>query len=114
MKLNLVRYDEPTQPGSLVEIEARVFGGIKQHWLTEITEMVVNDDESYFVDEGRTLPFPLKAWRHKHQIRKKDNHVEIVDDVNYSAGWLTWLFRPVIWMQFAWRRPQYRKFFGKV
>lgn len=114
MQIRLIRYDEPTRPGAVLQIESKMMGFIKQQWLNEITEVVEEDEESFFVDEGRTLPFPLKAWRHKHLIRKSGTHVEIVDDITYSAGWLTWLIHPVVWLQFAWRKPQYRKLFGKV
>ena len=114
MKLKLLRYDEPTRPGSMVHIETKLLGIIKQEWLNEITEVVEEDQESFFVDEGRKLPFPLKSWRHKHQITQANGHVEIVDDVTYTAGLLTFLMYPVVWLQFAWRKPQYRKMFGKA
>jgi len=114
MKVALKRYDEPTVPGSMVIIETKMLGIIKQQWENEITEVQESEDSSYFVDEGRKLPFPLKTWRHKHLIRKGNGCTEIVDDVSYSAGWLTWLIHPIVWLQFAWRKPQYRKFFGKA
>ncbi len=114
MKVHLIRYDEPTRPGAIVQIETKILGIIKQYWLNEITEVVETDNESYFVDEGIKLPFPLKFWRHKHLIRKGDSCTEIVDDIQYSAGFLTWLLHPVVWLQFAWRKPQYRKIFGKA
>lgn len=114
MKIRLIRYDEPTEPGAMVQIEAKMMGIVKQEWLNEITEVVEEDDQAFFVDEGIELPFPLKSWKHKHLIRKGPTEVEIVDDIEYSAGWLTWLIHPIIWLQFAWRKPQYRKIFGKI
>ncbi len=114
MKVRLLRYDEPTVPGAIVQIETKMLGIIKQQWLNKITEVVETDQESFFVDEGVELPFPLKSWRHKHLIRKGESHTEIVDDIQYSAGLLTWLLHPIVWLQFAWRKPQYKKVFGKV
>lgn len=119
MQAELKRYDEPTAVGSVVELKVTIFGLIKQEWENDITAYEENDRECYFVDEGRVLPWPLKSWRHKHLVRKAVGEdgsecVEIVDDIAYSAGGWTALIHPVVWMQFAYRKPLYRKFFGKV
>ena len=112
MSFKLKRYDEPVKPGSMVEVETKVFGLIPQFWRTEITEWVESGEESFFTDEGLKLPFPLKQWKHRHIVRKASEGVEIVDDVEFSAGWLSWLMYPAIWLQFAWRKPKYRKYFA--
>lgn len=119
MKMKVLRYDEPHEPGSMVELQATLYGVVKQIWKNEITEVEHEQDRSWFTDEGRKLPWPLKSWRHKHIVRSGSTPdgepcAEIVDDITYSAGWLTPLFHPIIYLQFAYRKPQYRKIFGKV
>ena len=119
MKAELKRYDEPTAVGSVVELNVTMLGLIKQEWENDITDYEENDAECYFVDEGRKLPWPLKSWRHKHLIRKAKTDagmecVEIVDDIEYTAGGWTPFIHPVVWLQFAYRKPLYRKFFGKA
>lgn len=117
--VSLVRYDEPTAIGGIVELKVKLWGLVKQEWRNEISDYEENDAECFFVDKGLSVPWPLKSWRHKHLIRKAETEgglecTEIVDDIEYSAGWLTPFIHPVIWAQFAWRRPQYRKIFGEV
>ena len=118
MKMKVLRYDEPHEPGSMVELEATMYGFIKQLWKNEITEVEHAEGKSWFVDEGRKLPWPVKKWRHKHIVQAaKDEHgepcAEIVDDIYYDAGWITFLVHPVIWAQFAYRKPVYKRIFGK-
>lgn len=118
MSVKLIRYDEPTIPGAQIHIQTSVLGLIKQSWEVVIAELEENPGESFFVDHGKSLPFPLKQWRHKHIVRDAGQSesgeplTEIVDDITYSAGWLTPLMLPIVWGQFAWRRPRYRKIFG--
>lgn len=113
MKVNLVQFDEPTRVGGVVHIKVTMFGIIKQEWFNRITELEEGEKESFFVDEGERLPKMLKTWRHKHLVREVDGQTEIVDDIHYSSGWLLldWLLYPVMWGQFAFRKPKYRKFF---
>ena len=119
MKMKVIRYDEPHEPGSIVELEATLYGLIKQHWKNEITEVEHREEANWFVDKGLKLPWPVKSWQHKHLIRAATTEdgrpcTEIVDDITYDAGWITRLVHPVIWFQFAYRKPQYRKLFGAV
>lgn len=117
MQATLKRYDEPPAVGNLVELEVKMWGLMRQEWRNEITELVENDAECFFVDEGLAMPWPLKYWRHKHLIRNVrlengEEGAEVVDQIEYKAGWMGALIYPVVWAQFAWRKPQYRKFFG--
>lgn len=51
---------------------------------SEITEWNSKEDSLIYVDEGRTLPRPLKTWSHRHQIA--DSKAET--DEGASAGGL--------------------------
>ena len=87
----------------------------KDKWISVITEREIGDQESYFVDEGKKLPFGIKSWKHKHIVRKAEGGIEIVDDITFSAGNkvldIFWYisFLP----QFLARRPQYKTFIGE-
>jgi len=110
MPLELVRFDG-SHKGDLVHLRV---GPFKQGWVSEITEQGESEDEIYFIDEGRTLPFPLKTWRHHHRIQKApDGGSFIIDDFSYTTPTLLtdWLFYPLLYAQFAARGPVYRQFF---
>lgn len=115
MKLEMVRYDEPTEVGSIVHLKMSMLGVIKQEWYMHIIEKVEEKDQSWFIDEGIRLPGFLKSWQHKHLVQQEGDHAVIVDAVTYSGrnAVLSYLLYPVIWMQFAIRKPYYRKHFGK-
>ncbi|SDN39575.1 SRPBCC family protein [Alkalicoccus daliensis] len=50
---------------------------MKLHWQGEITEVA---DHSYFIDEGKKLPFPFKSWKHVHAFKEKDAETTIMYD----------------------------------
>lgn len=116
MRLELVSADAPDKPGGRIHIKVKVLGLIRQEWVNEFSRYELRDDECHFVDEGRTMPFPFKRWRHDHRVLKEGDNAKIVDDVTYSSGLLIldWLLFPVVWFQFRYRRPIYRKHFGTV
>ncbi|MBN2694855.1 hypothetical protein JXR93_09355 [bacterium] len=62
-------------------------------WDGVISEYVIDDNESYFVDEGVKLPFPLKKWRHKHILKKIDNELFLIEDVEVDSYFI---FRPFV------------------
>lgn len=100
--------------GDVVELRLSSFG-VPQHWLTHITAHGEKDGGYYFIDEGQTLPFFLSSWRHQHIIRATDDGSEIVDHISFKTPWwlpvlLMW---PVLYLQFAYRKPIYQRFFGK-
>ena len=116
---DLFRYLLP--PGAqLIE-----FGGSKQgdkvhlklpiagEWISEITEDGASEDLCYFIDEGRTLPFPIKVWRHKHILRRQENNTIIEDNMNFSTGNIITdiLFYPVLFLSFLPRVWQYKRYF---
>lgn len=113
MKLDLRRFDHPPLVGGRVQIEVKMLGLVKHYWDNAFTEYHVSESECYFVDEGLKMPFPIKYWRHKHLIIQHESGSEIVDDISYKTGFFLsdWLLFPIVWLQFLYRKPIYRKFF---
>jgi len=99
--------------GDIVEVELN-FLFFRQVWKSEIVDQQMGADEVSFIDEGRRLPFFLKYWRHHHRILRRGNQSEIVDDISYHSPFLLfdYLLYPVMYLQFAYRRPIYRKVFA--
>jgi ligand-binding SRPBCC domain-containing protein len=102
--------------GDEVHIELGA-GPFRQPWTSTITDHGVQPDGTYyFVDEGQQLPTPLRFWRHRHLMQPAPGGgTYIVEDLEYRTGLglLDGLMRPMMWAQFAWRRPIYRRWFGK-
>ena len=100
--------------GDRVEIELDTLLK-KLPWTSLITDNgVLADGTHFFVDEGQTLPPPLRFWRHRHLIEPGPaGGSVIVDDLEYRTAlpWLDALLYPAMWAQFAWRRPIYRRWF---
>ncbi len=109
--VKLLRFDG-CKTGDVVSLELN-FIFFKQQWQSLIVEDDLSEEEFYFVDEGQKLPFFLSFWRHKHRIIKKVNESEIVDDITFrSPFWLLdFLLFPVLWLQFWYRKPVYKKYF---
>lgn len=104
-----------SKPGNIVHI--KFIKPFKQDWISEITEEKITDDEAYFIDEGRELPFPLKKWHHKHRIKKVDeNTSEIIDEMKFSSGnFLFTLFTaPGLYFAFSPRKKLYKEYFQKL
>ena len=112
-KVNLLRFDG-SKTGDTVSLELN-FVLFKQKWTSQITEDNDTEDQSYFVDEGTELPFPLKKWRHKHVIESTENGSIIIDDINFSTNLLLLdvLIYPLLLLQFIYRKPIYRRIFGQ-
>ncbi|WP_073090782.1 SRPBCC family protein [Cyclobacterium lianum] len=111
--VKLLRFDG-SEKGDLVSLELN-FLLFKQKWTSEITEAHTDGEAFYFIDEGRQLPFFLRSWRHKHIIRKTAaNRSEIRDEISYSSGngILDIFLYPVLYLQFAMRRPVYKRVFS--
>ena len=112
-KLRLLRFDG-CRTGDQIEIELDTL--VKRlPW----TSLIVDDGQLadgtlFFVDEGQTLPPPLRYWRHRHLIQPGPQGGSIiVDDLEYRTATpaLDALLYPAIWAQFAWRKPIYRRWF---
>lgn len=111
--VKLLRFDG-SEKGDLVTLELN-FIFFKQKWTSEITEDNTSDLEFYFIDQGMELPFFLKKWQHKHRVISTGIGSIIRDEIEYEApfGILTYLLYPALWLQFAYRKPIYKKIFKR-
>lgn len=109
----LLRFDG-SQPGDEVHVELN-FGLFKQTWVSLVTEQIQSPEEIYFVDEGIELPFFLRIWRHKHRIARRGTGSCIIEEIEFRTPFLLmdYLMYPVLYGQFAYRKPVYQRIFGK-
>lgn len=109
--VRLLRFDGSSkQDKVIVELNFFLF---KQLWESVITEKNEDENEIYFVDEGVKLPFFLKKWRHKHRIIRDGDATQIIDDIEFETPFKPFdmLFYPIMYLQFWYRKPIYRKVF---
>ncbi|WP_149867244.1 SRPBCC family protein [Solirubrum puertoriconensis] len=115
-QLRLLRFDG-CQRGDLVEIEMHLGPLRLARWTSLITEHgELPSGGRYFVDLGQQLPAPLRYWQHRHLMEAAPNGgTVIVEDLEYRTASLVLdaLLYPLVWAQFAWRRPIYRRYFGR-
>lgn len=111
--VRLLRFDG-SQKGDLVSLELN-FLFFKQKWTSEITDDKTTELEFYFIDQGIELPFFLKKWKHKHRVISSGIGSVIRDEIEFEAPfrWMTILLFPALWLQFAYRKPIYRKIFKR-
>ncbi len=70
--------DTPMFAGQIIEYRIQILPGVKQRWITEITQC---EDGRRFVDEQRVGPYRL--WHHLHTFDPVDGGVRMTDRVNY-------------------------------
>ena len=112
--VKLLRFDG-SKKGDLVSLELN-FLLFKQVWTSEITEDFSGEREIYFVDKGVKLPFFLGTWEHKHRIiNRGDSETEIRDEITFqgSSQLLTPLLYPILYLQFLYRKPIYKRIFAR-
>jgi len=87
----------------------------KQQWKSLIVDFSKNDEEIYFIDKGVELPFFLKHWLHKHRMVKNNSGTVIIDDIEFKTHSIITdvFFFPLMYLQFAYRKPIYKKVFCK-
>ena len=109
--VKLLRFDG-SKKGDVVALELD-FLLFKQTWESHITEDGQTEDEWYFIDQGVKLPFFLAYWKHHHRVVQTGTHATIIDDITFRTpfAWLDYLFYPVMWLQFLYRKPVYKKVF---
>ncbi len=85
----------------------------RQTWESLITSHVSTATEFSFVDEGIILPFFLKYWKHHHVAIREGDTTVIIDDITFRTPTrLTdYLLYPILYLQFLYRRPIYKKYF---
>ncbi|MFN0048562.1 MAG: SRPBCC family protein [Cytophagales bacterium] len=111
-KVEILRFDG-CKKGNEVHLKL-LFPFIPQLWFAEIIDNSIAENEIYFVDKGTKLPFFLSKWQHKHRIQKAGGHTSIiVDDIDFNTGTILTdlLFYPLLYLQFLYRVPIYKKYF---
>jgi len=91
------------------------FLGIEQYWHSLILDDFKSANEVYFIDVGKELPWPFKAWHHKHIMRQeKENQTVIIDEIEYECNseLLTLVFKPLLIGYFYYRKIIYKKVFN--
>lgn len=113
-KVRLNRFDGCIK-GDIVEMELN-FIFWKDIWRSDITSNGSSDQGFDFVDEGAKLPFPFKYWRHHHKVEKSGDKSIIIDDITYKAinPFVTLALYPLLYLQFLYRKPVYKKTFSSV
>ena len=119
MKLNppfppvrLLRFDG-CRKDDIVALELN-FIFFKQQWVSTIREDGLDEEEFYFIDEGVKLPFFLKHWHHHHRVLQRGAGAKIIDDITFRSPslLLDLLLWPVMWLQFLYRKPVYKRLFS--
>ena len=112
-KITIHRFDGSVK-GDKIELNVKLLGLIDQAWENLVTENFESDRECFFVDEGTKMPFPVTFWKHKHRIIGLKSGSEIRDEIEFHCNsiFLEWIMFPVVWIQFVWRKPIYKKVFG--
>lgn len=107
---------EGCEKGNRVQLSLN-FGVFAQTWHGLVTESNEAEGQWYFIDEGVSLPFPLKTWRHKHLVTEngQTKGACIHDIINYSTGnaLLDILVYPGYLALFLYRKPIYKKLFSR-
>ncbi len=91
------------------------FLGIEQYWHSLILDDYKSANEVYFIDIGKDLPWPIKAWHHKHIMKTVDgDKTAIIDEIEYECNseLLTLVFKPLLIGYFYYRKIIYKKVFN--
>lgn len=109
--VKLLRFDG-CKKNDVVQLELNFFG-FKQRWDALIIENYHDENEIYFIDKGTALPFFLKSWHHKHQIIAQGNGSIILDNIDFNTKYVVtdFLIYPLLYLQFLYRKPIYKKYF---
>jgi ligand-binding SRPBCC domain-containing protein len=96
----------------IIELNFLLF---KQQWISVITADGLEDNKWFFIDKGIQLPFFLSYWHHEHIVETYEKGAIIIDDISYETGTLFTdiVMWPVLYLQFLYRKPIYRRIFGK-
>ncbi len=112
--VELIRFDG-SRTGDIVHIRLDFFTLFSEDWISEIVEDGQTEEAVYFIDQGKELPFFLRSWKHKHIVQSTETYSIIIDDITFKTPFFLFdlLLYPVLYFQFAYRKPIYQKFFGK-
>ncbi len=111
--VRVVRFDG-CLAGQVVDLELN-FILFKQNWTSHIIEQQETATEIYFIDKGTKLPFFLSFWQHKHRIIQQGEGAIIADEITFETPSIltNYLMYPLLWIQFLYRKPIYKKVFDK-
>ena len=112
-KMNILAFTG-SKKGDLVHLQ--FLSPIKTEWLSKITEDGEDEKQSYFIDEGVKLPFPISFWQHKHIVRKiTEDTSYIIDDMTFKGPNLlvTVLLYPALYIAFFPRKSIYKSYFKR-
>lgn len=90
---------------------------IKTEWISKITEDGEDEKESYFIDEGVKLPFPLSYWKHRHVVQKiTEDSSYIIDDMTFKGPFflITLFLYPALYIAFYPRKSLYKSYFKNI
>ncbi|MDN4166801.1 hypothetical protein QWY31_14915 [Cytophagales bacterium LB-30] len=112
--VKILRFDG-CQGGDWVKLELN-FLLFRQEWHSYIPHHTQSEQHFEFVDEGKVLPFFLKHWQHRHRLEKSENDTTITDAIHFSSGFVLFdvLLYPVLYLQFLYRKPIYKKHFRRA
>ena len=98
-----------SKKGDIVHLKLPLAG----EWISEITEDGMSQDMRYFIDEAKTLPFPLKKWKHKHVLHGIGESTVIEDNMSFTTGNIIAdiIIYPVLLLSFVPRLWQYKSYF---
>jgi ligand-binding SRPBCC domain-containing protein len=99
------------------KVHLRFITPLKAEWISDITDHGQDDNQAWFVDEGRVLPFGISYWKHRHIVKRVDNITsEIIDDITYKASnpVFTLLMYPGLWLSFYPRKSIYKRYFKQT
>jgi ligand-binding SRPBCC domain-containing protein len=111
--VRLLRFDG-CKKDDVVALELN-FIFFKQQWVSLIVEDGLDEKAFYFIDVGTKLPFFLNYWRHHHKIIQSGQGTKIVDELTFKSPlpFLDIFLWPVLWLQFVYRKPIYKKIFAE-
>lgn len=115
MNLKLDRFDGCRQ-GDQVHLRMGALG-VYRPWVSLITAHEDGAEVCSFIDEGKSLPWPLADWKHQHKMVKIDEHrTRIIDDINYqcSPRFMGPITFPFMWLMFSIRPSRYQLFFRNL
>ena len=112
-KVEIVKFDG-SRVGGKVHVRIHALGAV-QDWVSVITEIGQDEKGFYFIDEGETLPFFLKKWKHTHRVDHHSKGAEIHDIIEFSTPWNipAAMVYPPMKQQFAGRGKVYQQYFSK-
>jgi ligand-binding SRPBCC domain-containing protein len=110
-KINLLRFDG-CKKGDETHLELN-FLAFKQRWDALIIENGSDPEQFYFIDQATKVPFFISKWQHRHVIQKSGENATIIDDIDFSSPF-GFLLYPVMYLQFLYRKPIYRRVFTRI